>query len=176
MASRIADRSLAGVPTLHMLCGKVAAGKSTLAARLAAAPFTVLISEDAWTSRLYPEELKTVADYAKYARRLREAMGPHVATLLEAGLSVVLDFPANTVANRQWMRGIFEAAGAQHRLHLLDLPDAACKQRLHRRNAGGAHDFTVSDAEFDLITSYFVRPTAAEGFDTIVYAEAELGA
>ena len=164
-----------GRPTLHMLCGKVAAGKSTLAARLAAAPSTVLISEDRWMSRLFPEELQTVADYVKYSRRLREAMGEHVATLLKAGLSVVLDFPANTVANRQWMRGIFEAAGAEHRLHLLDLPDAVCKQRLRRRNAGGTHDFTVSDAEFDVITSYFVWPTAAEGFETVVYGEAELG-
>ena len=126
-------------------------------------------------SRLFPEELQTVADYVKYSRRLREAMGEHVATLLKAGLSVVLDFPGNTVANRQWMRGIFEAAGAEHRLHLLDLPDAVCKQRLRRRNAGGTHDFTVSDAEFDVITSYFVWPTAAEGFETVVYGEAELG-
>ena len=164
-----------GRPALHMLCGKVAAGKSTLAARLAATPSTVLISEDRWMSRLFPDELKTVADYSKYSRRLREAMGEHVATLLKAGLSVVLDFPANTVANRQWMRGIFEAAAAEHRLHLLDLPDAVCKQRLRRRNAGGTHDFTVSDAEFDVITSYFVRPTEAEGFETVVYGEAELG-
>ena len=164
-----------GRPTLHMLCGKVAAGKSTLAARLAAAPSTVLIGEDRWMSRLFPDELQTVADYSKYSRRLREAMGEHVAALLKAGLSVVLDFPANTTANRQWMRGIFEAAGAEHRLHLLDLPDAVCKQRLRRRNTGGTHDFTVSDAEFDLITSFFAAPTAAEGFQTIVYGEAELG-
>ena len=175
MAHRIAERSLAGAPTLHMLCGKVAAGKSTLAARLASAPATILISEDAWMPCLYRDELQTVADYGKYSRRLREAMGPHVAMLLKAGLSVVLDFPANTIVNRQWMRGIFEAAGVEHRLHLLDLSDAACRQRLRRRNADGAHAFTVSDAEFDLLTSYFVRPSAAEGFETIVYGEAELG-
>jgi predicted kinase len=32
--------------TLHMLCGKIAAGKSTLARQLADVPFTVLLSED----------------------------------------------------------------------------------------------------------------------------------
>ncbi len=32
-------------PTLHMLCGKIAAGKSTLAASLASAPRTVLIAD-----------------------------------------------------------------------------------------------------------------------------------
>lgn len=39
-------------PTLHMLCGKIASGKSTLAARLSATPGTVLVSEDAWRTAL----------------------------------------------------------------------------------------------------------------------------
>ncbi len=159
-------------PTLHMICGKAAAGKSTLAARLADAPGTILISEDAWTSRLFKQEMQTIADYARYSRRLRDAMGPHIQALLRAGLSVVLDFPANTPANRQWMRGLFEGAGAAHRLHFLDVTNDVCRQRLHRRNASGAHEFTVSDAEFDEITSYFVAPTAAEGFETTVYRDA----
>jgi len=42
--------------------------------------------------------MQTVADYARYLRRLRDAMGPHIQVLLKAGLSVVLDFPANTPA------------------------------------------------------------------------------
>jgi predicted kinase len=155
-----------------MICGKAAAGKSTLAARLADAPGTILISEDAWTSRLFKPEMQTIADYARYSRRLREAMGPHIQALLKAGLSVVLDFPANTLANRQWMRSLFEGAGAAHRLHFLDVTDDICKQRLRRRNASGTHEFTVSDAEFDEITSYFVAPIAAEGFETTVYRDA----
>jgi len=99
-----------------MICGKIAAGKSTLARRPADAPATILISEDGWLATLYPNEQQTVADYARNSRRLREVMGGHVEALLRAGLSVVLDFPANTVANRQWMRGLFEKAGARHRL------------------------------------------------------------
>ena len=99
-------------------------------------------------------------------------MGPHIVALLKAGLSVVLDFPANTPANRQWMRSLFEAAGAAHRLHFLDVADDLCRQRLHQRNAGGSHEFTVSDAEFDEITSYFVAPTADEAFETTVYRAA----
>jgi predicted kinase len=157
------------VPTLHMLCGKIAAGKSTLADRLAEVPGTVLIREDHWTSILFKDELRTVDDYIRCSRRLRAAMGPHVVALLKAGLSVVLDFPANTVANRQWMRGIFEAAGTAHRLHVLEVPDDVCRARLRRRNAAGNHEFAATEAEFDLVTSYFVPPSAAEGFDTVVY-------
>ena len=156
-----------------MICGKIAAGKSTLARRLADQPATILISEDVWLSTLYRDQQHTVADYARNSRRLREVMGGHVETLLRAGLSVVLDFPANTPANRQWMRGLFEKAGAAHRLHFIDLPDAVCKTRLRQRNAAGSHEFTVSDAEFDEITSYLVPPSADEGFETTIYRDAE---
>ena len=46
--------------TLHMLCGKIAAGKSTLAAELARQPNTVLIAEDFWMTQLYPGEVLTL--------------------------------------------------------------------------------------------------------------------
>ncbi len=152
-----------------MMCGKIAAGKSTLARRLADAPATVLISEDYWLSRLYKDEQKTVADYIRNSRRLREPMGELVEALLKAGLSVVLDFPLNTPATRKWARSLFEKAGVEHRLHFLDIPDEICRARLHQRNAAGSHDFAANDAEFDQITSYFVAPSEQEGFETTVY-------
>lgn len=156
-------------PTLHMICGKAAAGKSTLARRLAEAPATILISEDAWLSRLYKPELQTIANYIEFSRRLRGPMGDHVQALLKVGLSVVLDFPANTVVTRQWMRGLFEKADAAHRLHFLDLSDEACKARLRERNVSGRQEYVVSDAEFEEITSYFQPPSDAEGFTVSVY-------
>ena len=153
--------------TLHLLCGKIAAGKSTLTRQLAETPSTVLLSEDHLLARLYPDEITTVADYARCSARLRDAIGPHVETLLRTGVSVVLDFPANTLKVRAWMRSLFEGAGADHRLHYLDVPDEVCKARLRARNAAGEHEYQASDDEFDLITSYFVPPTPAEGFNLV---------
>jgi len=83
---------------------------------------------------------------------------------------VVLDFPANTVASRRWMRGIFEAAGAAHRLHFLDVPDAVCKGRLRARNASGTHPFETTDEQFDQISSHFAAPSLQEGFDVLRHA------
>ena len=154
--------------TLHMLCGKIAAGKSTLTTRLAAAPHTVALSEDRRLARLYPGQINSVADYVRHAALLREALAPHVEALLRAGLSVVLDFPANTVANRAWMRGMIERSGARHVLHVLDVPDEVCRARLRARNAAGQHDFAASDAEYDAITAYFTPPTEDEGFNVVV--------
>lgn len=154
-------------PTLFLICGKIAAGKSTLAAELAAASATILISEDAWLARLYRAEMRTVADYVHYSARLRAVIGPHVESLLRTGTSVVLDFPANTRKQREWMRGLLERTGADHELHFLDVPDQVCKTRLRERNAAGTHDFAASEAEFEQITSHFVAPADDEGFHVI---------
>lgn len=157
--------------TLHLLCGKIAAGKSSLAATLGAAPLTVIISEDKWMAPLFGDELKEVADYVRLAPRLRAAMGPHVVALLKAGMSVVLDYPANTLANRAWMKHLADEAGVAHRLHWLDVPDEVCKARLRARNASGEHEFAPTDEHFDLITSYFVPPDAAEGLEIVAHRQ-----
>lgn len=156
-------------PTLHLLCGKIASGKSTLSAELAARPMMVIISEDQWLGRLYVGEMDSVADYVRCSAKLRDAIAPHLVALLKAGMSVVLDFPANTLANRQWMKGIVEASGADNQLHYLDVPDDICKARLRARNQAGEHDFAATDAQFDFITSHFVPPTAAEGLTIVVH-------
>ncbi|MDQ0395572.1 AAA family ATPase [Labrys monachus] len=157
--------------TLHLLCGKIASGKSTLTAQLGRLPNTVVVSEDHWLSRLYPGAMTSVADYIRCSAHLRDAMGSHLVALLTCGVSVVLDFPANTPAQRTWMRALFEEAGASHQLHYLDVPDAVCKARLRARNARGEHAFAATDEQFDLITSHFIAPAPDEGFNVVVHRQ-----
>lgn len=154
-------------PTLHLLCGKIAAGKSTLATQLAATPGTVLISEDDWLMALFGEEMASIADFVRCSAKLRRIIGPHVVDLLKTGVSVVLDFQANTRDSRAWMRQLIETSGAAHSLHFLDMPDSLCKARLRIRNQSGEHAFTVSDTQFELITSHFEEPDEQEGFAII---------
>ena len=156
-------------PALHLVCGKIAAGKSTLTRHLAAHPGTVLISEDVWLSQLYPGEIRTLDDYVRRSGQLRGVVAPHVESLLRAGLSVVLDFPANTLGSRRWMKGIIDRAGVSHVLHYLDTPDEVCKSRLRARNAEGLHPYAATDDEFDAISSHFVPPSGDEGFYLIRY-------
>lgn len=158
-------------PTLHMMCGKVASGKSTLAARLARAPGTVLIAEDEWLHALFADALRSPSDYVDYSSRLRRVIAPHVVKLLDAGLSVVLDFPANTVAQRDWLRGILDQTDAAHQLHVLDVSDAMCLARLQARNQRGDHPFAVSEAQFRQFTRHFVEPTPEEGFHEVRHSE-----
>lgn len=162
-------------PTLHLLCGKIASGKSSMARTLSAAPGTVLISEDTWLSLLYGDDMATIGDYVRCSGRLRDAMHPHVVDLLGAGLSVVLDFPANTVDTRAWLRSLVDQAGVSHQLHLLDVPDALCKARLRVRNASGEHPFAVSDEQFDRITAHFEPPREDEKFNIVLHRPPQAG-
>lgn len=143
--------------TLYLLCGKIASGKSTLARQLATRPATLLITMDDWMSILFPTENRTIEDFGRLSARLRDAMGPHIVEILRRDLSVVLDFPANTLKWRAWMRS------------LVDVADDVCKERLRRRNESGEHPYTVSEENYDLFTGYFVFPTEEEGFNMVVH-------
>lgn len=154
-------------PVLHLFCGKIASGKSTLAATLAMQPQTVLLSEDEWLHALYSDEMTTGADFMRCSAKLRAAIGPHVSALLHSGVSVVLDFAANTVESRYWMRGLLDGADADHQLHVFDVPDELCLARLRARNTHGAHPFAVTEAQFKRFSAYFTLPTEQEGFTLV---------
>ena len=156
-------------PTLHLMCGKIASGKSTLAKALAVEQGAIVLSEDQWLSRLYPGEINSIADYLRCAQRIRGVLGPLVVSMLASGVSVVLDFPANTVADREWLRRLAQDAHVPHCLHYLEVDDHTCRARLHARNALAEHEFAVTDAEFDLITRYFCVPDAQEGLVIVVH-------
>ncbi|WP_135503823.1 AAA family ATPase [Roseovarius aestuariivivens] len=157
-------------PVLHLLCGKAASDKSTLAGDLALAPLTVYLAEDDWLSGLYGDRMQTLADYVTCSAKLRAVMGPHVVRLLKAGLNVVLDFPANTIETRSWMREIAAEADCVARLHYLDVSDDVCKARVRLRNASGTHPFTLSDEGFDRVSRYFVPPSGEEAFEIVLHS------
>lgn len=162
-------------PVLHLICGKIAAGKSTLAAELAKTTGAILIAEDDWLAALFSDEMSTVKDYMRCAAKLRQILGPHIAALLNRDVSVVLDFQANTVESRSWMRGVLDQTSADHQLHVLAPPDAVCLSRLRARNASGAHPFSVTEEQFHQVSHYFAPPTPDEGFTLVHYPSDQEG-
>jgi predicted kinase len=84
------------------------------------------------------------------------------------GITVVLDFPGNTRAQRAWFRELFERAKATHELHFVDASDAVCKSQLKERTKHlPAGTPWTTEAEFDAITAYFRPPAEDEGFHVI---------
>lgn len=138
--------------------------------KLASDRNAILISEDIWLLKLYPEEISTFDDYLTYSSRLKPVVSQHVQNILAWGISVVLDFPGNVPSQRQWFRSIFEAAKVNHVLHYIVAPDSLCKEQLQKRNAEKPEGSTVmSKTEFDYTNAYFQPPTADEGFNIIRY-------
>lgn len=154
--------------TLIFLCGKMAAGKSTLARELAEHHTALLLVQDEFLEHLFPGEITDMTGFFDRSLRLRNAITPHICAVLSKGISVVLDFPGNTRAQRAWFREIFELAHVGHELHFIDAPDAVCKRQLRERSRPlppGAP--WTTDAEFEAVTVYFQPPSEDEGFNVV---------
>ncbi len=150
--------------SLTFFCGKMGAGKSTLAARLAAEEGAVLLSEDDWLATLYPDQIKSFDDYIACARRLRPLMRDLVRQLLAAGTDVVMDFPANTARQRKWFLDLANEAGAPHKLIYLEASDALCLSRIaQRRTAQPARAAFDTPEVFHHVTQFFEEPGEGEG-------------
>jgi predicted kinase len=157
---------------LHFICGKAGAGKTTLARSLGASLPAVVFVEDEWFATL-GFQIHTMDELRTAMTRCRAIIGPLAIRLLELGVNVVFDFGGNTVAHRAWVRGVFEAADADHALHVIEATDDQCLAGIHRRNdeqPAGVYFGHVSDEMFHMVTPYFVPPHPDEGFRVIAHA------
>ena len=154
--------------TLRFFCGKMAAGKSTLARRLAREHAALLLVQDEFLERLYPGEIIDLAAFVRCSTRITEALTPVIRDLLARGTPVVLDFAGNTRRQRAWFRQLIDTSRAPHELHFIDAPDELCKRQLRERGRdlppGSAW---TSDAEFDAVTAWFDPPSVEEGFNVV---------
>lgn len=160
--------------TLIFFCGKMAAGKSTLARELAERRGAVLFVQDELLEALFPGEITDMPGFLDRSSRVRNAITPHIHAVLGKGVSVVLDFPGNTRTQRAWFREIVDHARVAHELHYIDVSDAVCKRQLRDRSRHLPPGTPwTTDAEFDLVTSYFQPPSDDEGFNIIRHERPE---
>jgi predicted kinase len=153
---------------LIFLCGKMAAGKSTLARELAAREDALLLVQDEFLNALFPGEIIDVASFVNRYMRLKNALTSHICDLLSKRITVVLDFAAATKEQRVWFRELIERTNVEHELHFLDVPDVVCKTQLRDRST----DLPVgtrwtTDADFEAINAYFQPPSNDEEFNVI---------
>ena len=82
---------------------------------------------------------------------------------------MVMDFPANTILQREWFKSIFSEIQAAHELIYIDRPDDICLGQIAKRRIEQPQRAETDTEEmFELVTKYFVAPTPDEGFNTTV--------
>jgi predicted kinase len=153
---------------LIFLCGKMAAGKSTLARQLADRENTVLLVQDDFLAALFPGEITDIPSFVNRYTRLKNALTPHICVLLSKRISVVLDFAAATKAQRAWFRELIKRTQVGHELHFVDASDARCKMQLRDRSRGlPAGTPWTTEKEFEAINAYFQPPSEDEKFNVV---------
>ena len=153
---------------LTFFCGKMGAGKSTKARDIAKEKNAVLLSEDEWLESLYPNKILSLSDYIKYSNRLKPQIKKLVQDILVTGTNVVMDFPANTLLQREWFTHIFSEIQASHELIYIDLSNERCLKHIEKRRIQQPERAATDTKEmFEAVTKNFVEPTSEEGFNLI---------
>lgn len=151
---------------LTFFCGKMGAGKTTKSLEVSQEQNAVLLSEDEWLASIYPDSIKTLEDYVEFSGRLKPQMKKLVQSILVSGANVVMDFPANTIAQRKWLRSIFSEIQAPHELIYIDQSNDICLERIAKRRTEQPQRAATDTEELFLqVTKYFVAPTPDEGFN-----------
>jgi predicted kinase len=155
--------------TLYFFIGKMGAGKSTYSKTLTQETEALRISEDDWLSALYPNEIHNFDEFIVRHKRLLMLMETHVQQVLQLGVSVVMDFPGNTVDTRTWFKQVATSAGADHQGIYLQASDEVCLGRLSTRRAGLPERAKFDTPEtFAAVTKFFEEPRESEDLNLIV--------
>ncbi len=148
---------------LIYFCGKMGAGKSTESKKVAIERNAVLISEDEWLSKLYPNQIRSFDDYIKFSGQLRPLIKSHVQNILRSGSSVVMDFPANTKKQREWFTNLSIEAKSESELIYLKASNALCIKQIAQRSIEQPSRAAFDNEEmFYHVTKYFEEPDKNE--------------
>lgn len=122
------------MPTVHLLCGYVGSGKTTLARELAARHAAVRFTLDEWMLALHPELAPYDEDYGDRAARCQDVIWGLARQVLALGHDVVLDWSQWSAERRRRWADRAEEAGATTVVHFLDVPLETAITRVTARN------------------------------------------
>jgi len=153
---------------LTFFCGKMGAGKSTKSSDIALERNAVLLSEDEWLESIYPNKIASLEDYIAYSNQLKPQMKKLNQAILVTGTDVVMDFPANTTAQREWFKNLYSEIDAPHELVYIDLSNENCLKQIKKRSIQQPERAATDTKEmFEAVTKHFIEPQPEEVFNVI---------
>lgn len=120
-------------PRLYLVCGLPGAGKTTRSKQIAESTRAVQVCADEWVVGLG----QSLVDY-EFRVKLQECLLAHAATLLRAGLSVVIEFGSWSRTERETIRALAVREKALTELHFLNAPIDELAARVRARRGPDA--------------------------------------
>jgi predicted kinase len=161
------------LPTVHLICGAIGAGKTTYAVALASRIGAVRFSMDEWMKTLFfadrpdPHGLDW---FLERAARCEAQMWDIAEPIIARGVDVVFDVGLARLEDRDRCRGRGMQTKGSVKLHYLDVDAETRRARVRRRNLerAGTYAFQVSDAMFDFMETWFEPPSDDELYGAMI--------
>jgi predicted kinase len=142
------------MPIAHLIHGYIGAGKTTFARRLEAEHSAIRFTLDEWMHGLYGED-PPEAEFADYAERVRAVMESVWPRCLTLGVDVILDFGFWSRRERDRVRGVVAALGAEARLYHLACPPGIAWERIEKRNQALGSSLYIARNTFEVLKGRF---------------------
>jgi predicted kinase len=150
--------SLGAQPTLYVMVGLPASGKTTLAKELELQHNALRLTKDDWMMPLFG--WGEFEDKREIVEALLWSLG---ARALQLGMNVVLDYGLWARVERDEYRAKAEALGARVDFRFLDVPEDELLRRIESRNRQpGATDVPITVEQLKEYLPKFQRPTQEE--------------
>lgn len=163
------------MPTLHLISGLPASGKTTYALALQAETRGVLFCLDRWLITAFGRYSLPSVGLDEHTRRVlacRELMWDSASEFLGRGTEVILDDGFFYREHRMRHIALAAEAGARTVIHHVDPPLALVRERLERRNADlPRYNFHIDPATLDGFLAMYERPSPDEGAEVAVVTD-----
>ncbi len=149
---------------VHLICGKICAGKSTFARKLAREKNAVILSCDEIMT-LFPQPEGDAA-YAAVSEKVKAFLLRKTADIVACGADVILDWGFWQQAERAETSAYFADRGIAFGWYYLNISDARWRENIARRNAApGPSDYFVDEGLLQKCVRRFETPGAEETRD-----------
>ena len=159
------------VPTLHLISGLPASGKTTYALQLRERVNGVLFCLDRWLITAFGRYSLPVVGQEEHTRRVlacRDLMWDSASELLKRSVDVILDDGFFYREHRMRHVTLAAAAGADTVIHFVDTPLDQVRSRLERRNADlPRYNFHIDPATLEGFLAMVERPSPDEGAQVV---------